>query len=399
MDFVSEIHVGFLSKFKFKCRMCGIKTLILSEKTGEPTEHLPINEAAVNGTLSIGIGHSQLSEFTAAMEIPCMSNTTYSRVHETISFSVHNTAWDEMKKAGVEERELALEAGEVDENGIPMCTVVADGQWCKRSYKTKYDALSGVASIIGYRTKKVLFVGIRNRYCVICHRAASKNEKPSEHRCFMNWNKSATGMEADGVVEGFMKSVEMHNLKFNKLIGDGDSSVTKKLLEVLPYGPNVLIEKIECRNHLLRNYCQKIAAIAKKTCYPIHLRKFIIQNAMRFRTGVVKAIRYQKNENKPLCQQISDLGKDIYNSPYHVLGQHTKCASYFCQGNTVLEQNLVVQAENSGMMLEIMNAINRLVANSSSLITDVDNNVCEQFNSVINKYIGGKRINMSQRNT
>jgi len=35
----------------------------------------------------------------------------------------------------------------------------------------------------------------------------------------MNWNKTATGMEADGVVEGFMKSVEMHNLKFNKLIG------------------------------------------------------------------------------------------------------------------------------------------------------------------------------------
>jgi len=26
--------------------------------------------------------------------------------------------------------------------------------------------------------------------------------------------------------------------------GDGDSSVTKRLLEVLPYGPNVLIEKI-----------------------------------------------------------------------------------------------------------------------------------------------------------
>jgi len=25
-----------------------------------------------------------------------------------------------------------------------MVTVVADGAWCKRSYKTKYDALSGV---------------------------------------------------------------------------------------------------------------------------------------------------------------------------------------------------------------------------------------------------------------
>jgi len=30
---------------------------------------------------------------------------------------------------------------------------------------------------------------------------------------------------------------------------------------------------------------------------------------------------------------------------------------------------------------------------------NVDNNVCEQFNSVINKYLAGKRINYSQRNS
>jgi len=50
------------------------------------------------------------------------------------------------------------------------------------------------------------------------------------------------------------------------------------------------------------------------------------------------------------------------------------------------------------MMLEIKNIVNRLVINESSLILDVDNNICEQFNSVINKYIGGKRVNLSQRN-
>lgn len=27
-------------------------------------------------------------------------------------------------------------------------------------------------------------------------------------------------MEADGIVEGFSKSIEMHGLKFNKLIGN-----------------------------------------------------------------------------------------------------------------------------------------------------------------------------------
>jgi hypothetical protein len=35
----------------------------------------------------------------------------------------------------------------------------------------------------------------------------------------MNWSKGATSMEADAIAEGFKKSVEMHGLKYNKLIG------------------------------------------------------------------------------------------------------------------------------------------------------------------------------------
>lgn len=88
----------------------------------------------------------------------------------------------------------------------------------------------------------------------------------------------------------------------------------------------------------------------------------------------------------------------MYNIPYHILGQHSKCDTYFCKKKTSVEENWVLRAENSEMMLEINNIVNRLVMNSKSLILDLDNNVCEQFNSVINKYIGGKRVNLSQRN-
>lgn len=35
----------------------------------------------------------------------------------------------------------------------------------------------------------------------------------------MNWSKSATGMEADAIAEGFKQSIDMHGLKYNKLIG------------------------------------------------------------------------------------------------------------------------------------------------------------------------------------
>lgn len=72
------------------------------------------------------------------------------------------------------------------------------------------------------------------------------------------------------------------------------------------------------------------------------------------------------------------------------------CDDYFCSGTKVGEQNLVPHAEKCGMMREIKYINSRLVNNASSLIEDVTNNLCEQFNSVINKHIGGKRINFSQ---
>lgn len=80
------------------------------------------------------------------------------------------------------------------------------------------------------------------------------------------------------------------------------------------------------------------------------------------------------------------------------MGQHSNCDTYFCNKKTLADENLVLRAENCGMMIEINTIINRLVINSKSLILDLDNNICEQFNSLINKYIGGKRINLSQRN-
>lgn len=87
---------------------------------------------------------------------------------------------DEIKLAGIEEAKLAKQNGKVDDQGRALVTVVADGAWSKRSYKTNYNALSGVASIIGYRTKKCLFMSVRNKYCAICDRASNINQKVRE---------------------------------------------------------------------------------------------------------------------------------------------------------------------------------------------------------------------------
>lgn len=94
----------------------------------------------------------------------------------------------------------------------------------------------------------------------------------------------------------------------------------------------------------------------------------------------------------------SDLKYDLKNAPYHRFGQHQECNSYFCKGSKIGEINMVPEALRCGILLEIDKITSRLVNNSSSLIEDLDNNICEQFNSIINKYVGGKRINFSQSN-
>lgn len=60
----------------------------------------------------------------------------------------------------------------------------------------------------------------------------------------------------------------------------------------MPYGPKFFIKKIECRNHLLRNYGTTLSGMVANTKYPISLRKYVQANALRFRFGITKVIEY-----------------------------------------------------------------------------------------------------------
>ncbi|KAL4088881.1 hypothetical protein QTP88_023965 [Uroleucon formosanum] len=371
MTFISEKKHGLRSTFKFKSDIFHIIMFIDSEKS-KPERYLPINEAAVTGSISTGIGYTQLSELCATMDIPCMASCTFVLVQGFINKRIHDVAELQMKIAGDEERRLAIEAGSVDIDGISY--VYGCRKWT-------------MATIIGYRSKKILFVGIRNRFCVICQRAKNKKLNPPEHTCFLNWKKGATSMEADGVADGFKQSLEIHDLKYNRLI-DGDSSVTKRLAEIMPYEPRLPVIKIECHNHLLRNYGTKLVAMTLNTKYPISLRKHLKSNILRFRFSITKAIEYRNR-----------LRQDINNSFRHILGARDRCESYFCKGPQTNEKNMIEDAERSVLMSDISQLLSRLVANVDSLLMNVDNNVCEQFNSVINKYLEGKRINYSQKNS
>lgn len=79
-------------------------------------------------------------------DVPCMSGNTFQKNQSFLAPLIKSTAWSEIERAAREERRIAVQKGNADSDGIPYITVVADGAWCKRSYRTSYDALSGVVS-------------------------------------------------------------------------------------------------------------------------------------------------------------------------------------------------------------------------------------------------------------
>nr|XP_034194696.1 uncharacterized protein LOC117610952 [Osmia lignaria]XP_034194697.1 uncharacterized protein LOC117610952 [Osmia lignaria] len=365
---------------------------------------MDINHAAVSATMVTGGGYNQLEELLSGVNMSCMTKRMYEKCQDDIIDGFEVAAQQEMEEAGKEERELAIARGDVLAGyNIPWIPVVADGSWMRRSYRGgDYNSLSGVGAIVGYHTRKVLYINVKNKFCMICQIAAKKKEAAREHRCFKNWGRqqSSTGMESAAIVEGFKCSLEMHGLVYSILVADGDSSVYKKILDNDPYKDYMVhIRKIECTNHLLRNFSRKINDIVAKGRYK-ELRAVVKDNALRLRTGIKKAAEYRFKEKIRLVDQIKNLKEDMKNVPSHVFGEHKECQklAYFCTKYSDPDRvNYVPRLKQGGIYHSIEEAMQPLFAQAESLLYALNNNAVESFNNIIAKFIGGKRINFGRR--
>jgi hypothetical protein len=108
-----------------------------------------INGAAVAATIGIGIGAAQMTEFFSNINIPPLGVRRYKHLENEYFEKFQEFALETMLQPGKDEVAYAIENGHVGQDGVPEIMLVPDGAWCKRSYKTNYDAHSGVACIIG----------------------------------------------------------------------------------------------------------------------------------------------------------------------------------------------------------------------------------------------------------
>jgi hypothetical protein len=280
------------------------------------------------------VGAAHLNETLATMGVPGISQTSFSRIEDEISTWWKNILDEDMLEAGRQEKELAEKRQDFHQ-GIPAITVVCDGGWSKRSHKHTYNAMGGVAIVIGAATGKLLHVGIRNRLCYICNRASGVGVEPVTHDCYKNWSSSSQSMEADIIVSAFLEAEKTHGVRYMRLIGDGDSSVYAKIQENVPVWGKY-VTKLECANHAckcLRSSLEKL--VADKPYYK-GKNKLTKPIRVRLTTAVRCAIRMRSKESdRPAA--IRKLEHDIRNSVFHIYGQHGNC-SEFCKVKTASQE-------------------------------------------------------------
>lgn len=392
-----ELKRGLRTSFRFRCSQCELILIVNSEP--DESEYMDLNHAAVSGLISAGIGFAQFEEVTASMAIVCFSGKSQRKYQEHVQDALGIAAVESMKEAGRLEVQLAIKRNDMC-GQIPCTKVVADGVWGKRSYRTgAHNSLSGTGIIVGKYSGKVLFFGVKNSYCCICSRAKNLGLPPKPHRCFKNFEGSASSMETLAIWEGFQHSLDQHGLVYTHLIADGDSSITKQLEEKPPYSHlNIRIRKIECYNHLLRRLVIMLKEIGSGDRSLAVWRKMIEANCLRMRTDIMAAVDYWRKQGISEEEQIKNLQKDCKNIPHHVFGDHQECARYFCNGRLkATEMNHVPAMTTAGMFTKIEHVFERVISNCDSLIMKLNNNLCEICNSVHAKTVAGKRINFSQR--
>jgi hypothetical protein len=351
-----------------------------------------VNLKAVWGVMGTGGGYASLSEILSVIGVKIMSPGMFMRIERRLGTAWMNALTDILIENGHESLQLAIRQDRYM-NDSYWTKVVCDGGWNKRSKGHDYTAKGCVAVIIDAYTHKLLYVGIKNKYCYICYSSEKAKKSPKNHLCFMNYKGPSKSMETEILVEGFRASEDMHNLQYLRYIGDGDSSVYFKLKQSVSYGS--LIQKEECANHVTKNYTSYLHNLAKgnRGLHAKFLTTDVIQKLTKNLRGSIK----KNSEDNGTAGNLKQL---LRRGPDHVFGNHTHCDAGCAKRTQLPEGSLVEERWNifpKKVIEDVRAGVENVCRKADLLKNDSTTNLAENYMSVAAKFIGGKQISRSKR--
>ena len=101
---------------------------------------------------------------------------------------------------------------------------------------------------------KVIDYEVLSNYCDSCAKAKKRKMTDDERTAFSeahssNYEGSSGGMESQGMLNIFHRSVDQYGIEYTSYLGDSDSKSFKTVSDAKPYA-NKVIQKLECCGHI-----------------------------------------------------------------------------------------------------------------------------------------------------
>lgn len=144
-------------------------------------------------------------------------------------------------------------------------------------------------------------------------------------------------METDIIADGFRTILSSYGVIHKTVIGDSESSVYKKPGKIHPYSHlKIGIKKIECKNHLFRNFGKKIVTAGSITIIQqvkqqlpigtiVDLRNRVKRSGNFLRKLICETIERINNNDISFEEKVERFINGIEPIINHTFGDHTKC--------------------------------------------------------------------------
>ena len=247
---------GFAAKSDISCNNCNTfyTEQFMSSRLGDSGKApFEVNVRAVFAFRSIGCGFSAIKDWCSSMNLPnCLSKEAYTNNHSKIG-AASKATFDEILKSSRETIKKAYkDIGIVpDEQGILDIAVSFDGSWQRRGHSSH----NGMASVIELVTGLPLDHEVLSNFCGKCNimeQSDSSEEWKLKHsrNCLKNFEGSANAMEVECALRMWKRSIEKNSMRYTTMLCDGDSKSFDAISDAQAYGPDVVIKKEDCVNHI-----------------------------------------------------------------------------------------------------------------------------------------------------
>ncbi|GFX03808.1 uncharacterized protein TNCV_2113801 [Trichonephila clavipes] len=130
--------------------------------------------------------------------------------------------------------------------------IALDGTWQKRGHTSK----NGVVTATSLDNGKVIDFECLSKYCFEC-----KSTNKTCDNCQVNYHGFSAGMESEGALRIFSRSLPNYNVRYVQYLGDGDSKGFLRVQESNIYGDEFPVEKLECIGHVQKDDGARLRAL------------------------------------------------------------------------------------------------------------------------------------------